>query len=913
MWFIAIYLKPMNHQWGSLHSLIPLMTHCFRLFRHAPPWILLMGILGLYHLLETWVVLYSELFDIIKACAAPLSYCIYVMKCKHQGKVLQYKELVSENLSSPKSSNEHLLSDVPELPHFHMVGAFPQAGRELLLTEAQLYQATSHAEIALATTGLAEQTCVLIIDSGASQTCIGVKSDFTYLSEEQTEHPEVKGIAQGLRIAGEGTVEYMIKCIDGTEEILSIKALYVPDLGDKRLLSPQGFRTSKGNPCVFINPTHDDKDPGSTPELHIKPLMSNWIRAAPEKVVAATFHPLTNLPQVIASIASTSKLHREALISSIDLMERDNVNLSDSQKSLLMLHFRLGHVGFKHIQWMVKVGKIKVKNAKNVQICTPPKCAACLYGKMTKRPTAATHSPKPREDKEMALRSNDLLPGQRVSVDHYESRQSGRLYGTRRGLNASTFCGGAIFVDHASRYIGLQHQITLGAADTIRSKLLFEGAAEDDGIIIQNYHTDNGVFSSKELLQELVSKGQKIRLAGSGAAHQNGIAERATLTIVNMARTMLLHAALRHGGHIIQQDLWPQAMDHAVWLYNRLPRPDTGFSPLEMWSRVTTLNTSDILGNCHVWGCPVFVLDPKLRKDGVKIPKWAPRSQQGVNMGFSRLHSSLIALVLNPTTKSITPQFHVVFDDAFTTVPHNDKIDPSAWQSLISVPLLQDGGFHNNRIHSSSNPTDSPELGDEWLDDASRHLRDLERRRRVSLQRYTPSPSSPSLPTVPLDTFSSPFQFQREITTSAPVETSSYKKVSDQRETNAVHEEAGSVPFTGQVNNSPEPAPQSSSQNQYTASEKEMKHAPSMVSKTTNSEGLRRSTRSKVQRTPYTSDFNAASKWKSDMVANLAAILNRGNWTQQEAASFQLLLSEMDATEAAKHPTACPCSHQEDQ
>jgi hypothetical protein len=141
-----------------------------------------------------------------------------------------------------------------------------------------------------------------------------------------------------------------------------------------------------------------------------------------------------------------------------------------------------------------------------------------------------------------------------------------------------------------------------------------------------------------------------------------------------MTRTMMLHAATRHSPGVISKSLWPQAMDHAVWLYNRIPQFHNGLSPLELWTRSTVLNICDTLNNRHVWGCPTFVLDPKLRKDGVKTLKCAARSQQDVNLGISPMHSSLIALVLNPRTQPISPQFHVVFDDSLSTVPRNNEI-----------------------------------------------------------------------------------------------------------------------------------------------------------------------------------------------------------------------------------------------
>ena len=45
----------------------------------------------------------------------------------------------------------------------------------------------------------------------------------------------------------------------------------------------------------------------------------------------------------------------------------------------------------------------------------------------------------------------------------------------------------------------------------------------------------------------------------------------------------------------------------------------------------------------------------------------------GQFLGFSRQHSSTVALVHNLHTGYISPQYHVVFDDKFETVFHNGK------------------------------------------------------------------------------------------------------------------------------------------------------------------------------------------------------------------------------------------------
>ena len=135
-----------------------------------------------------------------------------------------------------------------------------------------------------------------------------------------------------------------------------------------------------------------------------------------------------------------------------------------------------------------------------------------------------------------------------------------------------------------------------------------------------------------------------------------------------MSRTMLMHAALRCPEDILSTDLWPMAMDYSVWVYNRTPDMQSRLSAIEIWSRSSFETVSETLSNCHVLGFPTYVLEPKLQKPGVNIPKWAPRSRRGVNMGFIKMHSTQVGLVLNLLTGSISPQYHVVFDDMFSTV-----------------------------------------------------------------------------------------------------------------------------------------------------------------------------------------------------------------------------------------------------
>jgi len=66
----------------------------------------------------------------------------------------------------------------------------------------------------------------------------------------------------------------------------------------------------------------------------------------------------------------------------------------------------------------------------------------------------------------------------------------------------------------------------------------------------------------------------------------------------------------------------------------------------------------DIL-RCHVWGCPVYVLEATHQHDQ-QLPKWKGRARLGQFVGFSDEHSLLVANVWHLTTGYISPLFHVV-------------------------------------------------------------------------------------------------------------------------------------------------------------------------------------------------------------------------------------------------------------
>ena len=85
-------------------------------------------------------------------------------------------------------------------------------------------------------------------------------------------------------------------------------------------------------------------------------------------------------------------------------------------------------------------------------------------------------------------------------------------------------------------------------------------------------------------MDEFIEKDQHIHFSGTCAAHQNGVAKRGIQTVIQIARTMTIHSTTYSPHGTITAELWPMAIYQLVWLYNQIPREDSGISTYELWS-----------------------------------------------------------------------------------------------------------------------------------------------------------------------------------------------------------------------------------------------------------------------------------------------------------------------------------------
>ena len=332
--------------------------------------------------------------------------------------------------------------------------------------------------------------------------------------------------------------------------------------------------------------------------------------------------------------------------------EDQNTNLKPAQKELLMSHNKLCHADMQRIQSLTVKRKeekqiLLTKNPK-VSSCIRPLCATCQIANQGRRSPEMNKTTPLRSD---VLRSNDLEPGKLTSTDQYISLVQGRLPHTKgKEKKSKKYTGGTLFYDHASKLIQIIHQVSLRDGETLQSKHEYERFAHQHGVKVKGYHADNKSFGNNAFINDIKDKGQVITFSGVGAHHQNAVAERAIKTVTYWARAMMLHAVI-HWPTEADLELWPFAMKHAVYMWNRMPSKESRLAPLEIFSRSHFQKYSH-LNRAHVWGCPTCVLDPKLQ-DGKKVPKWKPRARRGKFLGFSANHSSRVRNIRNLTTGAI--------------------------------------------------------------------------------------------------------------------------------------------------------------------------------------------------------------------------------------------------------------------
>jgi hypothetical protein len=222
---------------------------------------------------------------------------------------------------------------------------------------------------------------------------------------------------------------------------------------------------------------------------------------------------------------------------------------------------------------------------------------------------------------------------------------------------------------------------------------------------VKHYHSDNGAFAHKSFMEEVNRKNQKLTFCVVDAHHQNGTIENKNKMLTLSACTLLLRG-MRMWPQINKM-FWPFAFKAAAELCLSLNKD--GQTPISILHSVPS-NTVPFKP-FHTLFCPVYVLDLHIQSAGNPgPPKWEPQSCISVYLGHSPFHAGNMALIFNPRTGHILPQYHMVFDDTFLTIPFMDA-------GMVPPHWADQGNYFTKRATNKEF-----NLAEEWMKEMPDHV-----------------------------------------------------------------------------------------------------------------------------------------------------------------------------------------------
>ena len=378
--------------------------------------------------------------------------------------------------------------------------------------------------------------------------------------------------------------------------------------------------------------------------------------------------------------------------------------LSKLEKEWMAIHYQLKHMPHSKMLKLMEAGHLDKKFSKINRL----RCPHCIIATQTR--SRSRYKPSKSQGISHIRKPSHNLPGACVSTDQLVSPVPGIIPQIKGKLMKAFYCGATIFVDHHSDYTYVHLMRDNFGASLLEAKSAFERLCGSFQVRVSAYHGDNGRYADAAFRQDILDNNQSLTFCGVGSHHQNGIAERRIRFLTELARTSILAAQIKWPG-IITTSLWPFALKAAARTMNVYFLDKDGMSPLEKMSRVK--RSYFRLRNEHPLFCPVYVLH-RANHSGSGTPKWQPKSAVGIYCGHSPEHAGDVALVMNLQTGHVTPQFHVVFDDGFTTVPYLEKENaPPNWVDL----------FNHHTEHYDS--TDFENIASPEGDTASSHDRPI--------------------------------------------------------------------------------------------------------------------------------------------------------------------------------------------
>ena len=428
------------------------------------------------------------------------------------------------------------------------------------------------------------QSTLWHVDSGASAHLCNTAEWFTELHPCSAKQVMVAN-KDVVRCTQEGTIHLRVFTGDrtGWADAVLHHVLYVPDLG-VNLLSVQAM-VKAGLRCHFGVNGCAIKDRNQQVVGYAK---------AQNKLYMLPAKPLRQPSQPTAGAFS-------AEVNIAEVETHPSPQAASPSADWYLLHSRLGHVGARRLQQLVRssmVLGIAAPTGDPEQQTAIKQCQHCLEGKMHRAPI-----PKASD-----ARATDPL-----FVVHTDI--CGPLPEADMGTGALYFLS---FIDDYSSHAAVYLLQTKDQA--LNSFRQYKAWAENyTGYRIKHLHSDGGgEYISSQFTTYLHIEGIHRQITVARTPQQNGKAERFNRTIMESVRSMLHATGL-------PAKFWGDAVMTAVYLCNRLPtRALNGVTPYEAWR-----GEKPDLSHLKVWGCLAYVHVHRIKRN-----KLVKRATACVFMGY---------------------------------------------------------------------------------------------------------------------------------------------------------------------------------------------------------------------------------------------------------------------------------------
>lgn len=218
------------------------------------------------------------------------------------------------------------------------------------------------------------------------------------------------------------------------------------------------------------------------------------------------------------------------------------------------------------------------------------------------------------------------------------------------------------FIDDYSRYT--EAIMLRNRSDVLQAFKDYKRRVENQtGQRIKKLRTDNGrEYLSKDFNNFLREEGIQRQLSVEYTPQQNGVAERANRTLVEMARCMKLQANL-------PDSLWAEAVNAAAYLRNRsATKCLNGITPIEAWSQ-----QKPYVGYFRTIGSKTIALNK-----GQKGRKFQPKGDEYVLVGYS--DESKAYRLWKPGTKTVIKARDVKFLERI------EPVQASTSKTILTAP-----------------------------------------------------------------------------------------------------------------------------------------------------------------------------------------------------------------------------------